>query len=777
MGVFLMKSLYSLFLAASLCSPVLVYAGPSGPKPSSQPVLDSFDTLQETKARVATSAEKAELSFLWLLDNPTHPKAAEVKQEILLQMEQAKIVEASGEGKESIFLAQMLLLFDTTNTPNRLAAIENLSQSGDSRAIVPLIYALRDPSIEVRESVAKGLGSFIDVRVEASLAAVLKASGENEKVRMAAAVSLGKQKTPSAGDSLLAVFLEEDSPKNIREASRLALLENFPDKISSDDVALDRRGRWLLIPVSGAFGGYALATAGILGQNDVGATIGGFGGTLLGASAAYFLTQKENMPLSQATYLTTGGAWGIGLGIGLGVAIDEKRQGPNSSELIAGLGLVGEISALTLTAVTRNKPSIVARTEIDHLEANVTGLLGLLAARGVNIARDDFFVTGIDPEFGFETQLPDFADEIVLSSVVSVGSLIGGEAIAPRLHFSRSDLGLMTLCGYEGGFYGGLSPFAFENGAFNEETVARSLLDLGIAGGIAGCGLLSQRIELPKKDLEEMFIADSFGKILGVGIPLLAASSDDRAYFGGTLIGGAVALTASTVFRDSIQLTSGDSVLTGFGSALGAWQGFALASALSKDGDLNEASIVGGGTLVGFSLGGLGSMALSQKLDLSPWEALWLSSGAFWGAWFSSFYTLLDDDVDPDLDDDFLFILGATDVGLGATIAMLSPKLHVNPTRIGIATLGGATGATVASLGMALFSLDGDKIIKANLVGSALGLIGGSLIASKYKVDSKPKKKVAHNLLPQLTPPQLTLAPLIPIDAKSAPPMAFVLRW
>jgi hypothetical protein len=774
-----MKSLHSLFLAASLWSSAVYAQGPVGPKasPSSQPTVESFEALQKTKAAAITTAERAELSFVWLLENPSHPKVEEVKADALSLMAQLKAEGATAEGTEALFLSRLLLLFDTSETSRRVEAIQQLSVGQDARATIPLIYALRDTSVEVRVAVAVGLGAFIDARVEASLLYALRAAGEDERVRIAAANSLGKQKTVSAGDALLAVFLEERLPKNIREASRLALVENFPDKIAQDEVALDRRGRWLLVPTSGLFGGYALATAGILGQNDVGAIIGGVGGTLLGASAAYFLTQRENMPLNQAAYLTTGGAWGTGVGLGLGVALNERLQS-NSDELIAGLGLVGELGALALTTSTRNRPRVVARTEADHLEANVTGLLGLLAARGINVMRDDFFLPSPDP-FGFE--LNDFADEIMLSTALGVGGLIGGELASTKLKFSRSDLGLMTICGYEGGFYGGLSPFLSAdnfgaNDSFDEEKVARSLVSLGIAGGIVGCGLLSQRIELPKKDLQEMFLADSYGKLLGVGIPLMAKSQGSQPYIAGTLLGGAVTLAAATALREPVKLTTGDSLLTGFSSALGAWHGFALAEGLTNEADLDDNLVIGGATLVGFSLGGLGSMALSQKLALSPSEALWLSSGAFWGAWFSSFYTLIDDENDPDLDDDFLFILAATDVGFGATVAMLTPKFKVHPTRIGIATLGGATGATVASLGMALFSLDGDKIIKANLVGSALGLIGGGIIASKYKVAQRPKSKVTRTL-PTIKPPQLTMTPLIPIDHKSAPPMAFVLRW
>jgi hypothetical protein len=776
----LLPSLRSLCLAASLCSPVLYAQNtPVGPKgaPSSQPV-DSFTALQSAKEKATSPAEKAEISFLWLLDNESHPKAPEVKAEALAIMDTLK--QEGATTTEAFFLAQLLILFDTSDTPKRITAIQSLSQSQDARAIVPLIYALRDSSVEVRESVASGLGAFVDPRIEAALTYAVRT--ETEKVRIAAISSLAKQKTPAAGDVLLSVFLDEDAPKDVREASRVALLEYYPEKISKDEVALDRRGRWLLVPASAGFGGYALATVGVLGQNEVGAVIGGFGGTLLGASAAYFLTQKENMPLAQASYLTTGGAWGLGVGLALGGALNESTNA-NSAELVTGLGLVGELGGLALTIATRNNPNITRRTSTDHFEANTIGLMGLLAARGINVLRDDFFITTIDPEFGFEVNTPQFADELVISSALSVSSLLAGELLSPKLSFSRSDVGLMALCGYEGGFYGGLSPFLSTNdsfddpNAFDEETVARSLVSIGIAGGVLGCGALSQKVELPKQDLGEMFVADSFGKILGVGIPLLAKADGEEPYIGGTLLGGAVGLAASTLLRDEITLTPGDSVLTGFATMLGAWQGFALAEGLTSEGDVDDDLVIGGATLVGLSLGGLGSMALTQKLDLSPWEAVWLSSGAFWGAWFSTFYTLIDDQNDANVDDDFLFILGATDLGLGATIAMLSPKLNVHPTRIGIATLGGATGATVASLGMALFSLNGDNIIKANLVGSAVGLLGGGIAAARYDVNSRTKKKNNKVAMPALKAPHLTLSPLTPLNPKSAPPMAFMLSW
>jgi hypothetical protein len=134
-------------------------------------------------------------------------------------------------------------------------------------------------------------------------------------------------------------------------------------------------------------------------------------------------------------------------------------------------------------------------------------------------------------------------------------------------------------------------------------------------------------------------------------------------------------------------------------------------------------------------------MAISQKMDLSAWEVLMLTSGGMWGTWFSLWGNAL---ADSDRATLWLSNALATDAGLATAGLLISPLLHVHPTRIGIANLAGMSGAALASLGAALTTDNSDTIIIANLAGSTLGIGVGAIVAGRLKLKHSSYSGLKH---------------------------------
>jgi len=200
--------------------------------------------------------------------------------------------------------------------------------------------------------------------------------------------------------------------------------------------------------------------------------------------------------------------------------------------------------------------------------------------------------------------------------------------------------------------------------------------------------------------------------------------------------------------------------LVGLGTALGFWHGLAFGvSTPSLDADQ-----AAGLTLLGVSVGGLGSLALSQTLHLSNTEVLALGGGAFWGTWFTTWAGVLAKDPDTDL----RWAVLAGDAGLAGG-ALLVGK--VDARRIGVANLGGLAGAGLASLGAALATRDNYKVVAANVIGSALGLAGGAVLAAT--IDFAPAGRSPRSTLRWPLP---TIAPLV-VPTTGAPALGLAVTF
>src|SRR5262249_21956860 len=147
-----------------LLFPLLVYGQTSQPTSNQS---DPYDELESQLATLSDTAQKAQVALDWLGAHPDHPRAFEVRAQISGYVQDLSNKDSSREESNEAFLSDLLSILDLGDPLARGEAARHLAERGDSRAILPLIYALRDPSNAVRAEVAKSLGAFVDPRAQA----------------------------------------------------------------------------------------------------------------------------------------------------------------------------------------------------------------------------------------------------------------------------------------------------------------------------------------------------------------------------------------------------------------------------------------------------------------------------------------------------------------------------------------------------------------------------------------------------------------------------------
>ena len=184
---------------------------------------------------------------------------------------------------------------------------------------------------------------------------------------------------------------------------------------------------------------------------------------------------------------------------------------------------------------------------------------------------------------------------------------------------------------------------------------------------------------------------------------------------------------------------------------------------LLKEGSDHRDDKIGGGALLGTGIGLLAGGALAQVTDYRPGDVGQMLLFSQLGKALGAGSVLL---TDPDDGDPVLvgLLLGTTaglvtaatvgrplryqggdapmdgedvalataiggDVGAALTALLVSPTVGLDPLVIGGANLGGIALAGVFTMGAMMVTEDHDAWIRANIAGSALGLLGGGLLA------------------------------------------------
>ncbi len=615
----------------------------------------------------------------------------------------------------------------------RSAALPNLYLGGDPRAIGALRYiALHDQVLAVRQAAARELSRYADRRSIAALLDVAQGL-ENDTPNPEALAALSHHVLPGGAEALYTLAQNADADMGVRRDALEVLARDHPEILAARGVP-SVGGSALVASLGGAlFGGLALESVGAVAGTGGADLIGAITGGVVGAGAGYvFGRQVSN---ARQHYYMSAMTWGAAAGyLGARSVINRPRgqfgdrvpdEDVGLDRWSAGLTLLGELGGFVLAGYSADALNL---TSADVATADAIGLGTTIAVAGA---------LGLMPDR--EDQRPGYAT-LLAGSLVGVGV---GTALARQLHFTSGDLQLIGYGAVEGLYFGaqGTDLIAPLNNAG-----AGGAIGFGV-GGLAATAV-SQWIDPTPGNVWETAMFAQYGKLLGAGLTMVATDSNRSAQWA-HLGGGALGLAGGAWLSQRTDYHGGDRAIVPIGSLLGLEHG-ALIGAIyegQSNGPSSRSLLAPGLALSGLALGGLGAAALGQYTDMTTWQATMGSTGAVWGAWFALWSRILMNSGSET--GVATTVLVSSDLGLAVSALAVSPLVGADPRILAGANFGGMAGAGLASLFTAMFTANSDHIIRANLAGSAAGLVTGGILAYFAYADAQPiDKKTADLSMP-----------------------------
>lgn len=581
----------------------------------------------------------------------------------------------------------------------------------DARTCPALLYiAENDDNAEVSEAAMKALAELHgSAQHHPAYALAQLALFSNQRgVRLRAVKVLGDMEDPVAGEVLHALAIDTKQSNDLRRHAISSLKTHYPTIIKRNDIP-ELTGEYWLPVVGGALaGGYTLYSAGLYSPRSSGPIVGAIAGAALGGAAGFALSDKLTM--RQSALLMSAMGWGIYEG---NIATRAIVNHPKYNTAVAG-GVLGQAIAIGSAALAMN--ALDYRLG-DLATINLAGIAATNAAAGiVRLAMHD------------EHDTRGKHGIILGAGLLGVG--VAG-AVSKRLHFTVNDQFLLGFGAIEGAILGSFVPRLFDS----KDLVGG--IQAGSAVGFLVAGAVSQFVEITPRTSGTMLAMSFYGELLGAGVPLWIRSTRPVAYAGG-VIAGSVGLVAGALLAPKLKYDGGDLVLMPMATVLGLTHGLGIGlAALQKD------IFASTDQMIGFSLGaaglaGAGSMILSQWLDVSAESMALATSGIFWGGWMGAWWG-------KQAGWDFTKIIRTTmismDVGLATSVILSLPWLHVDPWVPRGANLGGVAGAGLGSLLAAMGTRDSDKIMQANVYGSAAGLLLGGALGAAWAYSRPPQQR------------------------------------
>jgi HEAT repeat protein len=209
------------------------------------------------------------------------------------------------------------------------------------------------------------------------------------------------------------------------------------------------------------------------------------------------------------------------------------------------------------------------------------------------------------------------ADSRPVYALAEAGSVAGALTLgllAERIDFHHNDEIILLLSAMGGTIAGGQFSVRLKEGTFGDRSFPGGLL-FGFGAGSMGGLLLSQLVDVSDRELSQTLLGGGLFGAAGTGLGFMLPNLDVRTQSNitGLSIVGGLALTYP--FSERIRLSE-DNVAYGAitGSLLGLWTG--LTPAYWNAGNTLPLDQIGGGLLLGSTLGAAGGMAIAQGLSL-----------------------------------------------------------------------------------------------------------------------------------------------------------------
>ena len=597
-------------------------------------------------------------------------------------------------------------------------------------ALAMLVGAATDGDATVRQAGQSGLSELHAVD---ELVFVVNWGGRVGVEAMAHLEAVG---TAEAGQALLLLANDTDLSRELSGLAREALERSFPELLEGNVVAASSSGGGLTTAALGnaLVGGTVLSTVGVLGQTGAGVAIGVVGGGAIGGGSAVLYGLNNPVTTADGNRYLSSTVWGMTHGVLLGEAMLSNSGGRSYDNGTAMFRTLG-VTAGAGQAYWAYKNDL---TQLNNVwESNAAGALGTGTSVGLTLMIMD--------------AQNSWSDEGVLLAA-SGGGLTGlalQAALRDRWNPGPADVGFALVVGTNGLWTSAFLPFAL---SANPQFEPEGRMLFGHQASTSLALLAAHHLEPTAKQDLTMAWGTVVGNSLGAGVPMLLDLDDrsEQPVVASMLVSGLVGSTAGYALGEGLEWTPGDRAMLAVGVPILSVQAVGYGGVLSARGTFDNGQMAGLG-LVGLGASGLGLSVLSQRVDPTVGDMLVLGSGATWGAWYGVL-TPVALRMDGRPEDLLLLTLVASDVGaVGA--ATLLYGLDVHPRATAAPQLGGLAGATLGSLGVGLVTGDGPAIAGGAVVGSVVGLAGGTLLEMSVLEPRRNAKTESVNRRPRVDLP------------------------
>lgn len=649
---------------------------------------------------------------------------------------------ASHSDQDTKLLSLLLRLLDPDHPEERALAVQQLALAHDARAAEPLQFALAHDEPRVRLAAAQALGAFRGPRVEDALHAVLASARAPVELRVAAARSLGDQRTRRAAELLF----RQRRPANeqvrtaVHEVLETDYAALYAEWLVQSPADVDRSGRVLLVPGMALHGGYAMTALAEIAGGEPG-VLSFVGGAAIGGVTPYLLSMRGELTKPQAAWLVSTTTWGWASGIFVASAGDAGSHG------VLGASIAGQTVGL-IGGLLSEEQAPETTADIGYL--NLAGLAGMAAGGGIATLHAGSSATTSG----------------LLQTGLTVGLLGGGLALS-QAHFDLGDAPVVAETTLAGTWVGAWTPYLFgDDDTLAREHAAGALF--GAATGFVAGSFLAKGADVTVQQTIVPLYGAVTGSALGGGAALMLSDElSQRSETALLLGGGGLGVGLSLALAEDRLITPGERVMMMGAATWGTWQGFGLGGAT----DAGGAERVGD-ALFGLGVGAALSGLATRYVHPSVGDVAVVLSGGAWGGWLSGWTTYVvqkhDDSVQ---DDDVLLaaVLGS-DAGLVLGALAISPWLDVPAAQLGWINLGGALGM---GIGTSVMAVSGDHIAEGNVVGTTTGLVASAIVTSFLDFDDGDDDASADSasvasFLASLTP-TLTWAPAATPRGKPVP--------
>lgn len=612
----------------------------------------------------------------------------------------------AGPELEEVVAQLTVLQRSTADSAARAAAVEELGELGDARALPFLRAETARSTPDVQIALAVAARTWPEEEDALAITRWLLRPGRTPAVRSEALHTVEVMADDPQIVEILTGLLTDDSLEEAHvEQVRSTLTRRYPDVAQpTPEPKADPSAPVLMAYGTAIPGGSLLALVGALGRTDEGIVIGALGGGISGGAAGALYGYRTAATHEEALQYAGAVTWGSLAGLAAGeLARLTLKPEPIEAAATAGLLAAGSTAGAIVALVDPREPS-----SGDQGEVHLAGGLGTGLGTGIGLI--------VEPD-------GDGTEPLAGAAAGGAAGLVVGRLAQDAWHLEGAHAPLGLTASGEGLWLGALLPLALD---LDDEVGGGALV--GLSAGSAAGWALADVLEVPDQRVVGNLYGFAAGNALGVAGALWSEPDenvDEEPLAQAALVGGAIGATAGTLLADSIPTDAADLGLEAATTALLAGNALAISAYLDQhEGFRHTGALTLTTTGAALPLSAVLAHALTPRGD----QVLLGTAAAGWGGWHGGMVLIAVDQPGEYEDGVLVVALSADAFVAGSAVAM---GLGLEPYRTVVPQLGAVGGATVGALATTLGTEEAPAIATGALIGSTVGFVAGSIIESR----------------------------------------------